>query len=262
MYSFRQLDHAFSPRLPRRFERTSSRPASGSLLTMMGACRGRIRCCCTAALTVSAVVQWVRAEEPQRSCADIAEERVSEAAAPAAKPTVRLTKTPLVRPLTADFVGSAMVGRGLRLNNPFRLATPLGETPESVSLTASYLDLSLGGAAGRASGPAHGAVVHLSIALQGIAQQTITPSYQQLWRVHTRWLLLGRLGFPVVTRPDVNAGIEGAVGAMWFATAGTGITGELVGSMFYGAATRERDPTGIPIIGFQVGVFLDYEVIQ
>jgi hypothetical protein len=223
--------------------------------------RGRIRGGCAAALIIWVVTPWARAEEPERPCAEIAEERVLEAYPPAAEPAVRMTKTPLAKPLTAEFIGSAMVGRGLRLNNPFRLATPLGKTPESVSLTASYLDLSLGGAAGRAPGAARGAVVHLSIALQGVAQQTITPSYQQLWRVHSRWLLLGRLGVPVVTRPDVNAGFEGAFGALWFATAGTGITGELVGSMFYGAATRERDPTGIPVIGLQIGAFLDYEVI-
>jgi hypothetical protein len=74
-------------------------------------------------------------------------------------------------------------------------------------------------------------------------------------------MLLSRLGVPIVTRPDVNAGLEGAFGALWFATAGTGITAEFVGSMFYGAATRERDRTAIPVASLQIGVFLDYEVI-
>ena len=35
------------------------------------------------------------------------------------------------------------LGDGLRFNNPYRLSTPLGKTPESVSLTAAYYDLGL-----------------------------------------------------------------------------------------------------------------------
>jgi hypothetical protein len=153
------------------------------------------------------------------------------------------------------------VGKGVRFNNPYRLATPLGQTAESLSMTATYLDLSLGGALGKAPGVNHGLVAHLSIAVQGVSQQTLTPAYVQLWRITPRWMVTNRLGVPIVTTPDVNAGMEGALGALWFARAGSGITAEVVGSMFYGASTRERDPTGIPILSLQVGVFLDYEVI-
>ncbi|RYE94889.1 MAG: hypothetical protein EOO75_00750, partial [Myxococcales bacterium] len=47
------------------------------------------------------------------------------------------------------FLGTATLGRSLRFNNPYRLETPLGSTPESVSLGASYLDLSAAALLGR-----------------------------------------------------------------------------------------------------------------
>jgi hypothetical protein len=37
--------------------------------------------------------------------------------------------------------GELMLGKGLRLNNPFRLATPVGDDPDGLSFTAYYLDL-------------------------------------------------------------------------------------------------------------------------
>ncbi len=201
------------------------------------------------------------AQEEERPCSAIAEQRVMHAREPGRPEAVVVTETSLPPPRIGHFLGSIAVGRGLRFNNPYRLATPLGRTPESLSLTATYVDLALGATVGRVGAPWHGVVTHLSVAAQGVSQQTITPSYLQLWRAAPRWLLLGRLGVPVVTRPDVNAGLEGAVGALWRVTGGTGVTAEVVGSLFYGAATRERDPTAIPLVSLQLGVFLDYEVI-
>ena len=203
----------------------------------------------------------VWAQDTERPCSEIAEAKARAAQGTPRPPVVEVTQTPLPAPWTGQFFSTLMVGRGLRLNNPFRLATPLGDTPESLSLTASFVDVSLGAALGRDPRIAHGFVTHLSIAAHGVSQQTLTPSYVQLWRLTPRWMLLGRFGIPIVLRPDLNAGFEGGLGATWFLTAGTGITTELVGSMFYGAATRERDPTGIPVVSLQVGLLLDYEVI-
>src|SRR5262245_58391121 len=64
-------------------------------------------------------------------------------------------------------------GRGVRFNNPYRLATPLGDTAESVSLAATYLDL--GGAL--LFGPGdfrHGVSLGGAVALQGIGQLVLT----------------------------------------------------------------------------------------
>src|SRR5687768_16811451 len=48
--------------------------------------------------------------------------------------------------------GELMLGKGLRLNNPFRLATPVGDDPDGLSFTAYYLDLGIGAAFGPPAG--------------------------------------------------------------------------------------------------------------
>jgi hypothetical protein len=158
--------------------------------------------------------------------------------------------------------GSLSLGRGLRFNNPYRLATPLGDTPESVSLSATYYDLGLGFVYGPARGLAHGAVLHLSIAAQGIPQQALSVSYAALERLNDgRLLLLGRAGVPIVLSPDLSWGVEAAVGSAYMITAGLGVQAELIGSLFYGAATQDRPVTTIPMLSAQLGLFIDYEVL-
>lgn len=206
-------------------------------------------------LSVSALAQ-----DEATDCDQVAERVLRDEPQPP-PPRSELSATPVSRALAGRYLGTVALGRGLRLNNPYRLATPLGRTPESLSLTATYLDLALSGTLVRPPSVEHGLVVHLSVALEGVGQQTLTPSYVQLRRASPRWLVLARAGVPVVVSPDVNAGLEGALGALYFASAGMGITTEVVGSMFYGAATRERDPTGIPVISLQVGAFLNHEVL-
>jgi hypothetical protein len=158
--------------------------------------------------------------------------------------------------------GSLSLGKGLRFNNPYRLATPLGDTAESLSLSAAYYDLALGLVRGPARGLAHGAVVHLSIAAQGIPQQVLSLSYTALERLKGgRTLLLGRAGIPVVLGPDLTGGLEVGVGAAYMITSGLGVQSELVGSLYYGAATQERSVTTIPMLSAQLGLFIDYEVL-
>jgi len=158
--------------------------------------------------------------------------------------------------------GSLSLGKGLRFNNPYRLATPLGDTPESLSLTAAYYDLALGFVRGEARGLSHGAVLHLSIAAQGIPQEVLSVSYTALERLDNgRTLLFGRAGIPIILEPDLSGGLEAALGAAYMISAGLGIQGELVGSLFYGAATQERSVTTIPVLSAQLGLFVDYEVL-
>ncbi|MET0794656.1 MAG: hypothetical protein ABW061_24255, partial [Polyangiaceae bacterium] len=154
------------------------------------------------------------------------------------------------------------LGKGLRFNNPYRLATPLGDTPESVSKTAAYYDLGLGLVHGPAQGLAHGAVLHLSIAAQGIPQEVLSLSYTALDRLgNGRWILLGRAGVPVILEPDLSGGLEAALGAAFMITAGLGVQSELVGSLYYGAGTLDRSVTTIPVLSAQLGLFVDYEVL-
>ncbi len=154
------------------------------------------------------------------------------------------------------------LGKGLRFNNPYRLATPLGDTAESVSSTAAYYDLGFGLVHGPAQGLAHGGVLHLSIAAQGIPQEVLSLSYTALDRFENgRWLLLGRAGVPIILQPDVSGGLEVAVGAAFLVTAGLGLQSELVGSLYYGAGTQDRSVTTIPVLSAQLGLFVDYEVL-
>lgn len=159
------------------------------------------------------------------------------------------------------FMGALALGEGLRFNNPYRLSRVLGKSPQSLSLTAPYVDISAAALLGRPDGLQHGLAMHLSMAVQGIAQEVLTPSYIALVRLPPRWLVYGRAGTPVVLEPDASLGIELAAGGAWMASAGLGVTAELVGDVFYGAATEQKPITTIPVLSFQVGAVIDYEVL-
>lgn len=157
--------------------------------------------------------------------------------------------------------GALAVGRGLRFNNPYRLATPLGDDAESLSLTATYADASLSATFGDPEAIEHGGSVHFSVALEGVPQEVLTPSYLALTRFGPRVLAYGRAGLALVLGPDENLGYELALGGAYLVTAGLGVNAELVGDLFYGAATQERSASAIPILSFQLGVLVDYEVL-
>jgi hypothetical protein len=153
------------------------------------------------------------------------------------------------------------LGRGLRFNNPYRLETQLGDEPESLSLTASYLDLALGVTAGDPHGFQHGGVAHLSIAIEGIAQEVGSLSYLLLRPLGRDFMVSLRGGIPVVLEPDLGAGLEIGAGGTLLLTGGMGVTAELVSSLFFGAATWENDPSLVPIVSFQIGAYAEYEVL-
>lgn len=157
--------------------------------------------------------------------------------------------------------GSLGLGRGVRFNNPYRLQTVLGDTPESLSLSASYVDLGLGAAFGDPNGLRHGAVAHLSIAVQGIAQEVLSLSYVALAPVARDWLVNARAGVPVVLEPDLGAGLELGLGAAFLVSGGIGLSAELVSSLFFGAATWESNPTIIPVVSLQAGAWVQYEIL-
>ena len=67
-----------------------------------------------------------------------------------------------------NFMGTLMAGAGLRFNNPYRLATPLGDSAESVSRTATYGDLGFGIVLGNPAKFLHGGALRVSFALEGV----------------------------------------------------------------------------------------------
>jgi hypothetical protein len=203
----------------------------------------------TLGLAIAAAPGSSRAEEPP--------------AAPAPPDESAPTLRDLSRPPSgyAHLVGTLEVGKGLRFNNPYRLATQLGATAESVSLTSTYLDLGGAIAFGPPDGLEHGVALHLSFALAGVAQAVLTPTYFAAYRGPRRFLAYGRLGPSIVLTPDPTIGGELAAGFGWFFTARLALAGELVGDLYYGAGTPTKGISTYPILSGQLGLLVDYEIL-
>lgn len=154
---------------------------------------------------------------------------------------------------------SLSFGRGLRFNNPYRLSTPLGDSAESVSLAATYLDIAAALLAGERDFR-HGAQLGADVALQGIGQFVLTPSYVAQFGLSEALGLSGRVGVPIVVAPDTTLGLEAAVGSSLAMAYGLGAQLELVGSVYFGAATDETSITTIPMLSLQVGIFFEHLV--
>lgn len=208
------------------------------------------------------------AEEPKPLEADPAEDASAPTPASssgARKPKVEKGTSPELfafedKPGYFQLQAQSLVGTGLRFNNPYRLATVLGETAESVSRTPVYLDL---GAAVLFGGPTrfqHGAQLGFSIALEGVRQAVFTPSYV-LARRKGAFALQARVGTPIVLTPDVTVGGELALAGTWFFRAALGLRAEVVGDVFYGAGTVERKVPAYPMLSFAAGLVVAYEVL-
>jgi hypothetical protein len=162
-------------------------------------------------------------------------------------------------PVPWSGVGALSVGRGLRFNNPYRLARPLGDTAESLSLAATYLDLGLALLIGERDFR-HGPSLGGGVALEGIGQFVLTPSYLLQFGIGDALGLRGRLGVPIVMAPDTTLGLEAGFGSSLAFAYGLGALLELVGSVYFGAATDETSITTIPMLSLQVGVFFEHQV--
>lgn len=167
-----------------------------------------------------------------------------------------VAQTRLEVPTLMHAFGELSLGKGLHFNNPYRL----GST-DAVGFTATYVDLGLGLVVGPPNGLQHGGRLGLSIATDGVPQEVLDFSYVALFPVGEHALLRGRAGMPLVLRPDSTIGLELGVGAAWLITGGLGLTADLVGNLFYGAATQDRETTTIPVLALQVGAFFDHEVL-
>lgn len=163
---------------------------------------------------------------------------------------------------TTRIFGSIEFGRGLRFNNPYRLATQLGQTAQSLSATASYVDLGLGVAFGAPDGLQHGGAVHASFALAGVGQAVLTPTYLLAYRGPRPFLAYGRLGPSFVLTPNATVGGEIAGGFAWFLTGKIAIAGELVFDVYYGAGTYDVGIATYPILSGQLGLLVEHEFLQ
>lgn len=161
-------------------------------------------------------------------------------------------------PLTIH--AGAAFGDGLRFNDPYRLATVLGANAESVSRTASYVDLAATITLGDPRKFQTGFSLHTTLALEGVQQTVLTPSFI-LYRRFRDVAAYARAGSAFVLSPEFTWGFEGALGGVWFVRGGIGLTAELVGDVFYGAGTREVSAAAYPILSGQLGVTIAYEVI-
>jgi hypothetical protein len=159
-----------------------------------------------------------------------------------------------------DVTATTFVGDGLRFNNPYRLATVLGGSAQSVSRTASYMDVGAAVTLGDPARSGHGVAVRVSVALEGTRQSVVTPSYL-FQRRFGPWGAYARAGVPLVLSPDTTWGVEGAAGAIRFIRAGIGIAAELVGDVFYGAGTREVATPAYPVLSAQLGLWLSWEAM-
>jgi hypothetical protein len=209
------------------------------------------RSCVLVALLGAATVA---AGRPARA-ADIESDEGRPAEKAASEPDPFRTKPGYVQLFATTFVGE-----GLRFNNPYRLATPLGDGAESLSLTAPYVDIGLAATFGNPLGLQHGAALRTTAALQGVGQVVMTPSYLA-WRRWRSLALYGRAGVPIVATPDVTWGLEAGLGGTWFFLGGIGVAAEVVGDVFYGAGTREKATVTYPVLSGQLGLVLAYEVL-
>lgn len=199
----------------------------------------RLATACVAAAAVSAFAARAAAQ--------------SQPPAPAAKLSERGTYTHLML--------SASIGDSLRFNNPFRLANQLGATGESLSRTPVYGNLGGAAAWGAPDGWQHGASLQWSRALAGLPQHVATPAYMLVQGGWRPWIAYGRAGLPIILNPDWGVGGELGLGGAWLFTAGLGLQAEVIGDVFYGAATWDKGITTIPMLSIQAGIFADYEVL-
>jgi hypothetical protein len=164
------------------------------------------------------------------------------------------------KPGYAQLMATALGGAGLRFNNPYRLATPLGRDAESVARSATFVEVGFGVTFGNPLGLQHGVTLRTSIAIEGVSQVVMTPSYlaYRRWGAFAVW---GRAGVPLVLTPDATVGLEAAAGSAWFFRGGLGLAAELVSDVFYGAGTADVRVASYPMLSAQLGLLFAYEVL-
>lgn len=196
------------------------------------------------------------------------------AAAPAAgpsstdgRPTTQVPRINATQPRTCEplcyvqLFADVGAGKALRFNNPFRLQTQLGESAQSLSATATTLELKLGAVVGDPFGWHHGLSIAVAVAVEGVPQQVVSPAYQFAVPLGTQLWWRGHVGPAIVTQPDTNVGLEAGLQLLGLVRAGIAPYLGVVYAQYWGAATDQTQASVIPILGAQAGVSVIYEVL-
>ncbi len=215
--------------------------------------------CLAAGCVAVAQDAWADAPRPQADSSP-AETAAELDAKPADGPKGPVPSPFADKPGYVHFYGSILGGTGLRFNNPYRLATPLGSDAQSLSRTNAYVDVGLGATFGPALGFQHGLTLRTSVSVQGVRELMLAPTYV-LYRRHRAFAAYGRLGPSFALAPTLNVGGEAGVGGIWFPRGGIGLVAEGVFNLFYGAATPESLRPAYPVLSGQFGVQFDIEVL-
>jgi hypothetical protein len=178
------------------------------------------------------------------------------AGANAAEETIHIAP----KSILVDIFATAFVGDGLRFNNPYRLATVLGHSAQSLSRTATYTDVGAAFVVGDPAYALNGVALRASVALEGVEQSVLVPSYL-LFRRFRDWAAYTREGAAIVLSPDTTWGLEAAAGGVWFVRAGIGVVAEVVGDVFFGEGTRQVVGPVYPTLSGQGGLWLSWEAL-
>jgi hypothetical protein len=164
------------------------------------------------------------------------------------------------KPGYLQLFATSLLGDGLRFNNPYRLSTVLGSSAESLSRTSAYVDLGVAATTGSPLGFQHGLALRMSLAIEGVPETVMTPSYV-LYRRWRDWAAIGRAGVALAVRPDVTWGGELSAGGAYFFRGGLAAMGELAFDLFYGAGTREVGTPAYPVVSAQLGILVAWEIL-
>jgi hypothetical protein len=156
------------------------------------------------------------------------------------------------------YLTAVSVGLAVRLS--------VDETFDQDRLAPVFADALAGYVFGSDTEFAHGIGLGLSLNLSedggftapvGVMQQLVVmPSYLLYWNVAPELFALGHAGIPIAVTEGVSAGAEIGAALGYRLLAGFGAYTEAAVELFGGA-----NSTINPVLSFEVGLFLDYEVL-
>jgi hypothetical protein len=156
------------------------------------------------------------------------------------------------------YLATTSVGLSMRLS--------VDETFDQERLAPFFVDALAGYVFGSETEFAHGAGLGLSLNLSedggftepvGAMQQLVVmPSYLLYWSVAPELFAFGHAGIPIAVTQGVSAGAEVGAALGYRLLAGFGLYTEAAIELFGGA-----NSTINPVLSFELGLFLDYELL-
>ncbi|MEM7447168.1 MAG: hypothetical protein AAF355_02900 [Myxococcota bacterium] len=122
-----------------------------------------------------------------------------------------------------------------------------------------------------ASTPLHGVALSFATTMQddGVDVETgnqwvLTPSYVARlgFGGAVPSVVLGfRCGIPLSVSPEFSPGLELGVNGAYMFLSGLGLYGEVAGSAFLGGGDADRETTLHPLVSFEAGLYVEYELL-